>query len=759
MWHTKLGKAHEWSGPLKQQNGHFRDQHGRVLQLRGVNASGNSKLPTSPPGSTHLSEGFFEHRNVSFIGRPFPLDEADQHFSRLRSWGLTFVRLCVTWEALEHSGPGAYDEEFIDYLIELLAVAEKYGIHCFIDPHQDTWSRFSGGSGAPGWTFEVVGMDVTKFMDTNAAYVHQCAQPEDSGHSAWPTNYQKLASATMFTIFFGGKIFAPKAIYKGEHPQDYLQRHFIASFQHLAKRLRNVPCVIGFEVINEPHPGFIGLESVHAFDPLKDLHIGPVPSAFQSMALASGIPQEVDFWVRSWPWPTRRAGKRLLNQGKASAWLPGRECVWKQHGVWDIGPDGVPRCLNANYFARVPSTGERVNFDQDCYVPFIKRYTDAIVAANPSLFVFFEPVPNEAAFPISKENDSPQLVYAPHWYDLKVLFNKAFNSLVTHDVRKLQQGALNLFTATYVGVTGTNKNYMGQIKSITDAGRKLYPEKAIVFGECGLAMDINSKHAFDTGDYTQHTIFLNAMLSAMEGSLVNFTLWNYNPHNDNVYGDHWNGEDFSIFSRIPAVTAKASSTGGAASSAMSAEEPELITHAAPFDITERHYEEGHRLHEHHVGGRALDAVVRPYAAKIAGEPVFMRFDINTLEFVLEFTTPRLSSSVNQTATADTVDITRITEIFVPGFHYTHPSATVHVEVSDGEWMYDATRQTLYYKLDPAYQGAVEGAGKPGNSGFWNSIWAPSTEASVGEDRVLHRIVVRPVEKDEAKASWWTAWWT
>lgn len=62
------------------------------------------------------------HESVTFVGRPFPLEEAHEHFSRLRRWGLTFgtfhdlsirtnqtvtitVRFLVTWEAVEHAGP------------------------------------------------------------------------------------------------------------------------------------------------------------------------------------------------------------------------------------------------------------------------------------------------------------------------------------------------------------------------------------------------------------------------------------------------------------------------------------------------------------------------------------------------------------------------------------------------------------------------------------------------------------------------------
>lgn len=160
----------------------FKDSHNRTLHLRGVNLCANSKLPSKPISNSFSKEGFFDHARVSFVGRPFPIAKIDEHFSRLRAWGLTFVRLLVPWEALEHKGPGIYDDEFIDYLITVLEKAKAYGIMCFIDPHQDTWSRFSGGSGAPGWCFEAVGLDLTKFRDTGSSHIHQL-EPNESDES------------------------------------------------------------------------------------------------------------------------------------------------------------------------------------------------------------------------------------------------------------------------------------------------------------------------------------------------------------------------------------------------------------------------------------------------------------------------------------------------------------------------------------------------------------------------------------------------
>ena len=181
----------------------FKDADGRTLILRGVNLGGSSKVPARPDGATHRREGFFEHRDVCFVGRPFPLEEADEHFARLRGWGLTFLRLLVTWEAIEHAGPGRYDEAYLDYVREIALRAGRHGLHLFVDPHQDMWSRFAGGDGAPGWTLEAVGFDLTQLAATGAAVLHQLYEGPFP-RMIWPSNASKLAAATMFTLFFAG---------------------------------------------------------------------------------------------------------------------------------------------------------------------------------------------------------------------------------------------------------------------------------------------------------------------------------------------------------------------------------------------------------------------------------------------------------------------------------------------------------------------------------------------------------------------------
>src|SRR5438552_8530862 len=155
------------------EGSHFKDEHGRTRILRGVNLGGSSRVPLKPDGATHVRDGFFEHRTVSFVGRPFPLEVADEHFARLREWGLTCLRFLVIWEAIEHAGPGIYDSAYLDYVYAIIKRADEHGLLVLIDPHQDVWSRFCGGDGALGWTFEAVGMDITTFHEAGVALVHQ----------------------------------------------------------------------------------------------------------------------------------------------------------------------------------------------------------------------------------------------------------------------------------------------------------------------------------------------------------------------------------------------------------------------------------------------------------------------------------------------------------------------------------------------------------------------------------------------------------
>jgi hypothetical protein len=124
----------------------FRDRNDREVILQGINAAADAKFPATPSQPSHISEGFFDGDNVSFVGRPFSVDDAHSHFSRLRRWGYNAIRYVFTWEAIEHAGPGKYDEEWIDHTVSILRLAKEYGFYIFMDPHQDVVCWASSGS-------------------------------------------------------------------------------------------------------------------------------------------------------------------------------------------------------------------------------------------------------------------------------------------------------------------------------------------------------------------------------------------------------------------------------------------------------------------------------------------------------------------------------------------------------------------------------------------------------------------------------------
>jgi hypothetical protein len=603
----------------------FKDERGRTLILRGANLGGSSKVPFQPDGATRIREGFYDHRHVSFVGRPFPLEEADEHLSRLRAWGLTFVRFLVTWEAVEHTGPGIYDEAYLDYVYTLARKAGQHGIDLFIDPHQDVWNRMSGGDGAPGWTFEMIGMDVTRFTETGAAIVH-AIHGDPFPRMIWPTNYSKLAAATMFSLFFGGNAFAPRTQVAGEPVQEFLQRHYCNAIKQIAMRLKGLPNVVGYDTMNEPSPGFIGWPDLSTQAPVL-LRVGESPTPFQAMLLGAGFPQDVDIWelgLRG----ARQRGRRRVNSAGVPVWHKGHRCVWRENGVWDLGGDGKPRLLRPQHFARI---GDRpVTFADDCLLPFLLRYAGEIRSADPDAILFVEGPPGH--IPSWWDPKAvPSAVHAAHWYDGLTLYTKRFIPYLGVDLRS---GKL------VFGRKRVQRSFAEQLARIKAETAERMGGIPTLIGEFGIPFDLQEKRAYETGDFSPQVQAMDRSFRALEANLLSGTLWNYTADNENLWGDQWNDEDLSIFSRDQ--------------------------QRDPDDPNS--------------GGRALAAVVRPYARKVAGEPLNMAFDLERRIFEFAF---RHDPAVQAP-----------TEIFVPNLQYPDGCA---VEVSDGEYAMDTVGQTLIYR--------------------------------------------------------------
>jgi hypothetical protein len=154
---------------------------------------------------------------------------------------------------------------------------------------------------------------------------------------------------------------------------------------------------------------------------------------------------------------------------------------------------------------------------------------------------------------------------------------------------------------------------------------------------------MNQGKAFHTGDFRAQVRALDRSCRALEATLLGSTIWNYSADNTNARGDLWNGEDLSIFSRDQ--------------------------QSDPADADS--------------GGRALEALLRPWPRATAGEPLRISFDLRRRHFEYEFRhDPRVMEP---------------TELHVPRLHY---PAGYRVEVSDGSFQQLPEEQLLVYRHDP-----------------------------------------------------------
>ncbi|MEM7552236.1 MAG: cellulase family glycosylhydrolase [Bacteroidota bacterium] len=551
----------------------FKDNTGRKMLLRGLNLGGNTKLPYDPKIPSHESDDFFEGSEISFVGRPFPLKEADEHFKRIQQWGFHFLRFLVTWEAIEHEGPGIYDSAYLDYVHSIIEKANEYNINVFIDPHQDVWSRYSGGSGAPKWTFDSVGLDVTKFKGSGAAVVHNTYR-DPFPRMIWPTNYGKLATATMFTLFFGVNDFAHKTLIDSIPAQEFLQGHFIDAMKQVAKKVKGLPNVVGFETMNEPTLGYIG-KSLEDYSFLKN---GVTPNFYQGMVAGAGTPIEVETWTTTSTQLVQEEDQ-ILNPEGISAWSNGYEPVWKEHGIWDYDQSGTPKLLQPDYF-------QVENPNKQYFKPYADRYSKAIREIDDRFLIFMEP-PLQTEMPSWKGEPTEHFVNATHWYDGVTLFLKEYIPYFTIDNKTLD---------LIIGKRQVRNHFDEVVADLKNGTIHTMGDRPTLIGEFGVPMDLNEAKAFQSGDFSEQEKALDRVFQAIDKNMLHYALWTYVEDNTNKRGDQWNGEDLSIFSEDQRTNSD--------------------------DV--------------YSGDRALNAVIRPYPYKTSGTPLFQQFNMTKKEYVFKY---------------------------------------------------------------------------------------------------------------------------
>ena len=192
--------------------GRLVDDRGREVLLRGVNVNALAEYWKGTPFAT-----------------TFPL--APQDPARMRRIGWNAVRLLVSWSRVEPA-PGRYDERYLDLVARTARRLGREGLAVVVDAHQDAWGASlaapAGTACPPGWT-PALGWDGAPAWATADGGALRC----DPGvREAVPA---VLAAWRAFFADQGG-----------------VRRRFVAMWGHVARRLRGVGAVVGYDLLNEP---------------------------------------------------------------------------------------------------------------------------------------------------------------------------------------------------------------------------------------------------------------------------------------------------------------------------------------------------------------------------------------------------------------------------------------------------------------------------------------------------------------------------
>jgi endoglycosylceramidase len=219
------------------------DQHGRSVLLRGVNIDGivdyfKPSLRTPYP----IRPAAYRHHHC-------PRD--DEHvegvpicwfdFREMRRIGYYNIRLNVSWSLLEPK-PGHIDRRYIRRIAQVVRWAKRQGIWTVIDMHQDAWSKYVFTE--PKATCPP-GLDRTRGYDGAPKWASQSRLP-----ACTVDNIRELDFAVQHDAqSFWSDLDAPDGV--------GLQEHYAHMMAVLAKRFGNNSAVAGYDVMNEPEPGFL----------------------------------------------------------------------------------------------------------------------------------------------------------------------------------------------------------------------------------------------------------------------------------------------------------------------------------------------------------------------------------------------------------------------------------------------------------------------------------------------------------------------
>ena len=117
---------------------YIKDQKGRYVFIHGINVSGSNKFPVNEDPCT------FEVKGIpDYVGKPFPIEKADEFFRQIKNLGFNTIRLLISIEGVMPESPDKINYDYINYIRAVVEKAWEHDIYVLLDSHTDAvFSRF-----------------------------------------------------------------------------------------------------------------------------------------------------------------------------------------------------------------------------------------------------------------------------------------------------------------------------------------------------------------------------------------------------------------------------------------------------------------------------------------------------------------------------------------------------------------------------------------------------------------------------------------
>ena len=178
----------------------IRDKYGRERIFRGINLCIKEQ---------HASKHLIRRRLLK-----------KKVFKDMESIGVNIVRLGITWAAIEPH-EGEYNDDLIAALKEFIDKCAEHNIYVMFDMHQDLFSHYFHGDGAPKWAAD-----------------HSYSHPKQ--FAIWAEGYFYMQGVQ-------------NAFYDFWSDRNQIQTKFIKMWEYVANSLTDCKNIIGYDYLNEPY--------------------------------------------------------------------------------------------------------------------------------------------------------------------------------------------------------------------------------------------------------------------------------------------------------------------------------------------------------------------------------------------------------------------------------------------------------------------------------------------------------------------------